>query len=103
MIQVFNALSDPTRLAVVEKLSQGKQSVSELAKPFEMALPSFMQHLRVLEECGLVSSAKKGRVRYCQLQSSRLKEAESWLSVQRRRWENRLNQLDDYLSTMEHE
>ncbi len=103
MIQVFNALSDPTRFAVVEKLTHGEQSVSELAKPFDMALPSFMQHLRVLEECGLVSTAKKGRVRYCRIQSSRLKDAESWLSVQRRRWETRLNQLDDYLSTMEEE
>ena len=103
MIQVFNALSDPTRFAVVERLSQGELSVSELAEPFEMALPSFMQHLRVLEDCGLVTSTKKGRVRYCRLQGAKLKDAESWLSVQRRRWETRLNQLDDYLSTMDNE
>ena len=103
MIQVFNALSDPTRFAVVEQLALYEQSVSELAKPFDMALPSFMQHLRVLEDCGLVTTEKKGRVRYCRLDSTTLKDAESWLSMQRKRWETRLNQLDDYLSAMENE
>lgn len=101
MIQVFNALSDPTRFAVVEQLSKGEQSVSDLAKPFDMALPSFMQHLRLLEECGLVASTKNGRVRYCRLNSAALMDAESWLSVQRNRWEARLNQLDAHLSNME--
>ena len=101
MIQVFSALSDPTRLAVVEQLSRGERSVSELAAPFEMALPSFMQHLRVLEECGIVRTQKKGRVRFCKLENEPLKKAESWLSKQQTIWESRLNQLDEYLSTME--
>jgi DNA-binding transcriptional ArsR family regulator len=94
---VFRALSDPTRRGVVERLSRSPGSVSELAKPFEMALPSFVEHLRVLEGCGLVRSTKVGRVRTYELVPTRLKLAENWLARQRAFWERRLDQLDHYL------
>jgi DNA-binding transcriptional ArsR family regulator len=94
---VFRALSDPTRRHVLERLSRSPASVSELAEPFEMALPSFLQHLRILEDSGLVRSHKKGRVRTYQLAPKRLKLAEDWLARQRSLWERRLDQLDAYL------
>jgi DNA-binding transcriptional ArsR family regulator len=94
---VFRALSDPTRRGVLERLSKSPASVSELAQPYGMALPSFVQHLRVLEGCGLVRSTKAGRVRTYQLAPQQLKLAEDWLARQRTLWERRLDQLDDYL------
>ena len=94
---VFRALSDPTRRHVLQRLSRSAASVSELAKPFDMALPSFVEHMKVLEGCGLVSSKKTGRVRTYQLAPRRLKLAEDWLTQQRTLWERRLDQLDDYL------
>ena len=97
---VFRALSDPTRRQVLERLSSNPGSVSELAEPFDMALPSFIEHLRVLEGCGLVRSKKTGRVRTYQLVPKRLKLAEHWLSRQRTLWERRLDQLDDYLAEL---
>ncbi len=97
---VFRALSDPTRRHVLERLSRSSASVSELAQPFEMALPSFLQHLRILEESGLVRSRKTGRVRTYELSPKRLKLAEDWLSRQRSLWERRLDQLDTYLLDM---
>lgn len=94
---VFRALSDPTRRHVLERLSRSPGSVSELAAPFDMALPSFVEHLKVLENCGLVQSRKTGRVRTYRLAPKRLKLAEDWLMKQRRLWERRLDQLDAYL------
>jgi DNA-binding transcriptional ArsR family regulator len=94
---VFRALSDATRRRVVERLSRSPATVSELAQPFDMALPSFVQHLRVLEECGLVRSTKAGRVRTYRLAPRRLKVAEDWMARQRSLWERRLDQLDAYL------
>jgi len=92
---VFRALSDPTRRQVLERLSSSPASVGELAEPFDMALPSFVEHLRVLEECGLVRSQKAGRVRTYQLAPQRLRLAEDWLARQRTLWERRLDQLDE--------
>lgn len=97
MDDVFRALADPTRRRVVEALSRRPASVSELAAPFKMALPSFLEHLKVLEGCGLVSSTKSGRVRTYRLAPERLRQAEDWLGRQRRLWEQRLDQLDAYL------
>ena len=94
---VFKALSDPTRRRVLERLSLSSASVSELAEPFDMALPSFVQHLRVLEDSGLVTSRKTGRVRTYKLDAAQLHTAEDWLARQRSLWERRLDQLDDYL------
>ncbi len=94
---LFRALADPTRRHVLERLSRSPASVSELAAPFDMALPSFLQHLRILEHSGLVRSNKVGRVRTYKLAPKRLKAAEDWLSRQRSLWERRLDQLDAYL------
>jgi DNA-binding transcriptional ArsR family regulator len=96
----FRALADPTRRAVLERLGRGPASVSDLAGPFEMALPTFLQHLRVLEESGLIRSRKNGRVRTCELQSKAFSEAERWLNEQRALWTQRLDQLDAYLKQM---
>ncbi len=93
---IFKALADPTRRQVIARLSRSPASVSELAEPFEMALPSFVEHLKVLEGCGLVSSRKAGRVRTYQIESKRLRLAEDWLSQLRSMWEERLDRLDAY-------
>lgn len=98
--RVFQALGDPTRRAVLERLSGGPASVGELAKPFKMALPSFTQHLNVLEDCGLVRSRKEGRVRTYSLDPRPLKAAEGWMTEQRALWERRLDQLDAFLLLM---
>jgi len=95
--RVFQSLADPTRRAVLERLSSGPAAMSELARPFKMALPSFSQHLDVLEGCGLVKSRKSGRVRTYQIAPRSLKLAELWLEKQRANWEGRLDQLDTYL------
>ena len=98
--RVFQALTDPPRRAVLERLTRGPAPVSELAQPFKMALPSFVQHLQVLEKCGLVQSKKQGRVRTYTLAPQPLKAAEHWLSAQRAHWERRLDALDDFLKTL---
>ena len=98
--RVFQALSDPTRRAVLERLSGGPAAVSELARPFKMALPSFVQHLDALEQCGLVRSRKSGRVRTYRFAPHPLKLAEHWMARQRAIWEQRLDQLDDYLQQL---
>jgi DNA-binding transcriptional ArsR family regulator len=91
--EVFNALADPTRRAIVGALGRGPSTVSELAAPFEMALPSFMKHLSVLERSGLVRSAKAGRVRTCALVPKALTQAERWLAEQRAVWEARSDRM----------
>lgn len=94
---VFHALADPTRRAVVERLGIGPAATSDLARPFAMALPSFTQHLDVLERSGLVTSRKQGRVRTYELVPTRLETAQDWLAGQRDHWTRRLDQLDSYL------
>lgn len=98
---VFQALADPTRRAVLARLSDGPAPVTELARPFDMALPSFTQHLKMLERCGLVRSRKEGRVRTYAISTRPLAEAEGWMAQQRAVWERRLDQLDDVLEEME--
>lgn len=98
---IFQALADPTRLAVVERLSHGPAATKELATPFKMALPSFLQHLEVLENCDLVRSKKTGRVRTYELAPFALKVAEDWMAKQRLKWERRLDQLDQFLNDFE--
>lgn len=94
----FSALSDPTRLAVVQRLCTGPATVSQLAGLFSMALPSFVQHLNVLERAGLLISRKEGRVRTCQLNPAALGQAESWLAAHRRQWESRLDRLEGHIN-----
>jgi DNA-binding transcriptional ArsR family regulator len=97
---ILRGLSDPTRRRVLERLSKSAASVSELAEPFDMALPSFVQHMKVLETSGLVRSKKTGRVRTYEFVPGRLKLAEDWLVQQRIFWERRLDQLDEYLNKL---
>jgi DNA-binding transcriptional ArsR family regulator len=97
--RVFYALADPTRRAVLERLSHSPAPVSELAKPFDMALPSFIQHLGILERHGLVRSQKSGRIRTYQLAPQPLLAAEHWMAAQRAIWQTRFDQLDTYLNT----
>jgi DNA-binding transcriptional ArsR family regulator len=97
---VFKALGDPTRRAVLERLGRGPASMSDLARPFAMALPSFSQHLHMLERCGLVRSRKRGRVRTYVLSPEPLRTVEHWLDRQRAVWERRLDQLDEHLESM---
>lgn len=96
----FRALANSTRRAVVERLVEGPTSVSELAEPFDMALPSFLQHLNVLEDCGLVRTQKRGRVRTVRLVPDRLRRATTWLDRQRELWEQRLDRHDLYLRSL---
>lgn len=95
--EVFKALADPTRRKVIERLVSGPATTSELAEPFDMALPSFTQHLSVLERAGLVTSTKQGRTRTYRLSPAGLDAADGWLADRRREWEQRLDQLDDFL------
>lgn len=99
--RLFNALADPTRRAMVERLSLGPAAVSELARPLTMSLPSAMQHLAVLEAAGLVRSEKVGRVRTCSIEPQALSQAEQWINARRTEWEQRLDRLGDYLKTLE--
>ncbi|MFX3675497.1 MAG: ArsR/SmtB family transcription factor [bacterium] len=94
---IFHALSDSTRREVLVQLCKGPKSVSELAKPFDMALPSFTQHLSVLEGSGLIESKKDGRVRFIYLVPNRIEKVEGWLEKQRNMWEKRFDSMDDYL------
>jgi DNA-binding transcriptional ArsR family regulator len=98
---VFGALADPTRRAILARLSEGEASVGELARPFAMALPSLMKHIRVLEAGGLVESQKSGRVRTCRLKPAAMTQAERWLLEQRGVWEARLDRLEAYVNKIE--
>ena len=98
--EVFQALADPTRLAVIGRLARGPQAVSELAKPFDMALPSFIKHLAVLEKADLVSTSKAGRTRTCHMRPEAMREAASWLEEQRAIWEARTVRLADYAENL---
>jgi DNA-binding transcriptional ArsR family regulator len=96
--RVFQALADPTRRGMVERLSRGPASVSELAKPFAMSLPAVVQHLQVLEASGLVRSEKVGRVRTCRIEPATMGLAEQWIAERRSSWERRLDRLGEYLA-----
>ena len=97
---VFYALSNSTRRKVLEQLALGPATVSELAAPFDMKLPSFVQHLSVLEESRLVRSRKRGRVRTYEITPERLTVAEDWLTERRRLWEGRLDRFDEYVKQL---
>lgn len=99
--QVFHALSDPTRRAVIQQLGAGPASVSELAGPHKMAFQSFSQHLKVLEDSGLVVTAKQGRVRTCSIAGDALVNAQEWIAGQRRQWTEQFDRLDVYLSNLQ--
>ncbi|RMI45109.1 ArsR family transcriptional regulator [Actinomadura harenae] len=98
MDRVFQALADGSRREIVERLVRGPASVSELARPLDMSLPAVMQHLQVLEACGLVRSEKTGRVRTCHIEPGVLRTAEEWIVGRRTVWEQRLDRLDAHLT-----
>src|SRR4051812_14730863 len=97
---IFNALASPTRRGVLERLSIGPATVSELAEPFDMQLPSFVQHLALLEKSRLVKSSKRGRIRTYELAPERFKVVEHWLTERRRLWEARLDVFDQYVKKL---
>lgn len=97
---VFHALSNSTRRKVLEHLSAGPATVSELAAPFDMKLPSFVQHLTVLEQSRLVKSKKRGRVRTYEIAPERFQLAENWLSERRQMWERRFDRFDEYVKKL---
>jgi len=99
---VFQALADPTRRVIVERLSRGPASVSELAKPLAMSLSAVVQHLAVLQASGLVRSEKVGRVRTCRIEPAALESAEEWISARRAQWERRFDRLAAYLAEEGH-
>jgi DNA-binding transcriptional ArsR family regulator len=97
--RVFHALGDPTRRGILERLSERPISVSNLAEPFDMSLAAVLQHVRVLEDCGLVSTSKVGRTRTCVLEPAVLSAATAWMNDRRRAWELHFDQLDDFLAS----
>ena len=96
----FHALSDPTRRAMLARLSQGPASVSELASPHRISLPAILQHLKELEQSGLVRSEKRGRSRFCRIEPQVLDQAERWLAERRAEWEAHLDRFEDYVTTL---
>ena len=98
--RAFQALSDPVRRGMLARLSRGPASVSELAQPFRISLPAVLQHLKSLEDSGLVRSRKAGRVRTYQVSPEPLKAAESWMAEQRASWEGRLDRLEEYVRNL---
>lgn len=94
---VFQALSDPTRRAIVDRLTRGPASVSTLAQPLTMSMPAVLAHLRVLQDSGLVRSSKTGRVRTCEIQPTALRTAEQWITDRRTGWERSLDRLGQFL------
>ncbi len=93
----FAALADPTRRAILARLAQGEATVNELAEPFALKLPTISKHLKVLQKTGLVSQGRKAQWRPCRLEAERLKEVSNWLDQYRKIWEERFEQLDEYL------
>lgn len=97
---LFSALGDPTRRAVLTRLARGPATVTELAAPHDIALPSFLSHLKKLEQAGLVTTTKVGRTRHCELVPAAFTPVSSWLDEQRTLWEGRLDRFDDYISNL---
>ena len=98
--EIFQALADPTRRAVLGRLGKGPASISDLAKPFDMALPSFMKHIHFLEGSGLIRTRKQGRVRTCAIEKKQFAVVETWLSAQRALWEDRTDRLEQFVTTI---
>jgi len=99
----FAALADPTRRAILSRLSRGEASVTELAKPFDLSLPGVSKHLKVLQRAGLVRQSRKAQWRPCRLEGARLKEAADWVGEYRQFWDESFERLDEYLATVQKE
>ena len=98
---IFSALADPTRRAILERLSKGEANVNELAEPFEMSLPAISKHLKVLERAGLIIRSREAQWRPCQLQTEPLKEASLWIETYKHLWEESFDRLDEYLQIIQ--
>ena len=98
---IFSALADPTRRAILKRLSSGEATVTELAAPFEMSLPAVSKHLKVLERAGLISRGRDAQWRPCRLEAQPMKDAVDWLEEYRRFWEERFDRLDEYLAELQ--
>jgi len=98
IVHMFSALGDPTRLGVISRLATGEARISDLAEGSHMALPSFMQHIGILEACGLIRTEKVGEIRICRLEPEALTRARNWIDQQRVIWTNKLDALDSYLA-----
>ncbi len=96
--RTFSALSDPTRRDILERLTAGPASISELARPYSISLPGVMKHVRILEEANLVSTEKRGRIRECRVDPGYMDDASAWIERYRQQWERRLDRLDAYLA-----
>jgi DNA-binding transcriptional ArsR family regulator len=103
LTDTFAALSDPTRRAILARLTAGEATVMELARPFDMSQPAVSKHLKVLERAGLISRRRAGQARPCRLETTRMREAAEWLERHRRAWEARLDRLDHYLKELQKE
>jgi DNA-binding transcriptional ArsR family regulator len=99
----FSALADPTRRAILARLSQGEITVTELAEPFEMSLPAVTKHLKVLEKAGLITRGRHAQWRPCRLKATPLREVSDWIEQYRRHWEERLDRLGEYLKELQAE
>lgn len=100
LTRTFTALSDPTRRAILAKLSRGEATVKELAKPFDISAPAITKHLKVLENAGLISRGREAQWRPCRIEAEALKEASDWIGEYRKFWEASFDRLDAYLKTM---
>jgi DNA-binding transcriptional ArsR family regulator len=98
--KTFGALADPTRRAILARLSGGEASVTELARPFEMSLPAISKHLKVLERAGLISRGREAQWRPCKLDAGPLKDADMWIERYRQHWEDSFDRLDSYLQEL---
>jgi DNA-binding transcriptional ArsR family regulator len=98
---VFSALADPVRRRMAQSLASGERTMSELASPFTMTMPAILKHVGVLEKCGIVTTEKRGRVRYCRLDPAKLMDAQTWLEETGRFWNNRLQALNQFLQESE--
>lgn len=103
LTSTFAALADPTRRAILTRLSKGERSVSELAQPFEMTLPAISKHLKVLEKAGLIERSRAAQYRPCKLNAKPLREAAHWVEQYRQFWEQRLDRLEDYLAALQNQ
>jgi DNA-binding transcriptional ArsR family regulator len=97
----FAALADPTRRAILARLSGGEASVNELAAPFKITLPAISKHLKVLEQAGLIARSRRAQWRPCRLEGGRLKEVSDWVQAYRKHWEESFDRLDEYLTTLQ--
>lgn len=97
----FGALADPTRRAILKRLSQGETTVAELSKPFQISAPAISKHLKVLEGAGLITKSRQSRFRPCRLEAPPLKEAMEWIGIHCKEWESRMDRLEHYLRTLE--